>query len=127
MSDNQELNLNSKKIYIVEDDVFLGQILSQRIAAETTSLTLFKNGEDALAAIIQNVPDIVVLDIFLPGMDGFKVLENMKLNDNTKSIPVLVVSNANEADKAKSMGVEFLLKALTTPDEIVEKVKSMLG
>lgn len=127
---NVESSLKGKKIFIIEDDVFLGGILSQRIAAETTDLKLFKNGEDALAAMAKETPDIVLLDILLPGMDGFKVLENIRGNEKTKKIPVLIVSNTSQLEnkeKAKGMGAEFLLKALVTPYEIVEQVKKMLA
>ncbi len=124
------ISLKGKKIFIVEDDVFLGDILSQRIASETTDLVLFKSGEDALQAIEKAIPDIILLDILLPGIDGFKVLEILRSNDKTKSLPVLMVSNTTQPenkDKAKNLGAQFLLKALVTPVEIVEKVKEMLG
>lgn len=121
--------LKGKKIFIVEDDVFLGSMLSQRISAETTNVSLFKNGEDALKALENNMPDIIVLDIFLPGIDGFQVLQNLRDNQKTKNIPVLIVSNINQPDnkkRAETLGAQFLLKALVTPHDIVGKIKMML-
>lgn len=121
--------LTGKKVFIIEDDIFLGNILSQRISSETTDLVLFRNGEDALAAMDKAIPDIVMLDILLPGIDGFKVLETMRGNEKTKNVPVLVVSNTSQlenTERAKKLGAEFLLKALVTPHEIVEQVKKML-
>jgi len=122
-------SLKGKKIFIVEDDVFLGDILSKRIASETTDLTLFKNGEDALLALDKNIPDIILLDILLPGMNGFQVLEKIRNNNKTKNIPVLIVSNTSQStdrEKAKNLNAEFLMKALVTPYEIIDKVKQML-
>ncbi|MEI7709140.1 MAG: response regulator [bacterium] len=125
-----EPSLKGKKIYIIEDDVFLGGILSQRIAAETPDLKLFKNGEDGLAAIDKEIPDIILLDVLLPGMDGFQVLQAIRNNPKTKDLPVLIVSNTSQLEnkeRAKTMGAEFLLKALVTPYEIVEQVNKMLA
>lgn len=122
-------SLQGKKIFIIEDDVFLGDILSKRIASETNDLTLFKNGEDALLSLEKNIPNIILLDILLPGIDGFQVLQNIRNNEKTKNIPVLIVSNTSQSadrEKAKNLNAEFLMKALVTPYEIVDKVKQML-
>jgi CheY-like chemotaxis protein len=128
-SDDASFSLKGKRIFIVEDDAFLGNILSQRIASETNDLLLFNNGEDVLKAIDKNIPDLILLDVLLPGMDGFKVLEAIRGNEKTKHIPVLIVSNTNQLeneDRAKKLGAQFLLKALVTPFEIVEHAKKIL-
>ena len=128
-SNNEESSLKGKKVYIVEDDGFLGKILSQRIAGDVAESTVFKTGEDALLAIEKTIPDAIIMDVMLPGMDGFTILETLKKNEKTKNIPVLMASNANQPEnqeRAKALGAEFLMKALTTPVEIVDKVKEML-
>ncbi|MEK7219508.1 MAG: response regulator [Patescibacteria group bacterium] len=128
-SDKDEGLLKGKKIFIIEDDVFLGSMLSQRISSETTDVSLFKNGEDALKALEKSIPNIIILDIFLPGMDGFEVLQNIRGQEKTKNIPVLIVSNINQPDnkkRAETLSAQFLLKALVTPHDIVGKIKMML-
>jgi len=125
-----ESPLRGKKVFIVEDDAFLGTILSQRIASDLAESVVFPNGEEALEALKNDTPDIIVLDVMLPGMDGFQVLENIKNNPKTKNIPVLIVSNAHQPEsqeRAKNMGTDFIMKALTTPLEIVEKIKHKLA
>ena len=99
--DKADTPLKGKKIFIIEDDVFLGSMISQRISSETSDVSLFKNGEDALKALEKNIPDIVILDIFLPGIDGFQVLQNMRNDEKTKNVPVLIVSNINQPDNKK--------------------------
>ncbi|MDO8659602.1 MAG: response regulator [Candidatus Parcubacteria bacterium] len=121
--------LKGKKVFIVEDDVFLGSMISQRISVETSDVSLFKNGEDALKALETSIPDIIVLDIFLPGIDGFEVLQKVRDNEKIKNIPVLIVSNINQPDnkkRAETLGAQFLLKALVTPHDIVGKMNMML-
>ena len=122
-------SLKGKRVFIIEDDVFLGSMLSQRIATETNDVKLFKNGEEAITEMGKSIPDIVLLDILLPGIDGFEVLKRIRSNENTKNVPVLIVSNTSQLEnreKAKALGAEFLLKALVTPHEIVDKIESML-
>jgi len=121
--------LAGKKVVVVEDDAFLGNILSQKINGEDTTLHLFKNGEDALAYFEKDTADIAILDIFLPGVDGLHVLEKLRQNEKTKNMPVLVISNAAEneySERAKKLNAEFIIKAMTTPYEIVERLKKKL-
>ncbi len=123
-------SLKGKRVFIIEDDVFLGSMLSERIASETKEVKLFKNGEEAITEMDKNIPDIVLLDILLPGIDGFEVLKRIRASEKTKNIPVLIVSNTSQLEnreKAKALGAEFLLKALVTPHEIVDKIESMLA
>lgn len=124
-----DMSLKGKKVLVVEDDSFLGNILSQKIVADLADAHLFKNGEEALAFVETNIPDIAVLDIYLPGMDGMQVLEKLRANEKTKNMPVIVVSNAPETeykDRAAKLNAEFIIKAMTTPYEIVNKMKEIL-
>ncbi len=124
-----DLSLKGKKILIVEDDSFLGNILSQKILAELADASLFKNGEEALKFVETTTPDIAVLDIYLPGMDGMQVLEKLRSNEKTKNMPVMVVSNAPETEfkeRTAKLDAEFIIKAMTTPYEIVDRMKEIL-
>lgn len=117
------------KILIVEDDVFLGRVLSGQMKDAHMEVTCHSSGEDALEYMKSNIPDLVIMDIFLPGMNGLDVLDAMRNDPRTKLTPVLVVSNTDEAkdrERAKGLGARFLIKAATSPDDIVAAVEETL-
>ena len=123
-----DTNLNSKKVFIVEDDTFLGSILEQHMS-ERAKVTLYRNGEEALAALKTETPDVLVLDIFLPGINGLDLLEQLRKDEHTKNLKVLVVSNTDEKkdrDRATSLGAAFMIKAMTEPQDIVNAVLNEL-
>jgi len=122
--------LEGKKILVVEDDKFLGSILVSRLVGQKVDTAYANSGEAALEEIKKQVPDIVLLDVLLPGIDGFEVLKQIRANPLTEKVPVMVLSNFNQLkdkEKAESMGASFLVKALVNPDDIVEQVRKMLN
>lgn len=119
-----ETNLSSKKVFIVEDDTFLGKILTENMS-ESVKVSLYPNGEEALTALKTELPDMLVLDIFLPGINGLDLLEQLRKDERTKNLKVMVVSNTDEKkdrDRATSLGATFLIKAMTEPQDIVNAV-----
>ncbi len=123
------METNYKTVYIIEDDVFLGKVISGQIREVPLNVTLFTSGKEGLDATIQSRPDILLLDIFLPDMNGLDVLKELRNHEETKNLPVIVVSNTDEAmdrDKAASLGAQFMIKAATSPDEIVAEVQRVL-
>ena len=119
----------TKKVFIVEDDVFLGRVLSGQIREAKMDAQLFTMAEDALEALKTTIPSIILMDIFLPGINGLDALEQIRKNEATKHVPVLVVSNTDEAkdrDRAVSLGAEFMIKGASTPDDIVKHVADIL-
>lgn len=126
---NEGTPFTGKVVYIVEDDVFLGKVLSQKVEEAKIVPRRFINSEDALAALKTERPHLILLDIFLPGMNGLDALGLMRKDENTRDIPVIVVSNTDEAkdrEAALNLGAKFLIKAATTPDEIIEHVYDAL-
>lgn len=126
----QDADLSGKKVLIVEDDVFLGHVLAKYMTGEQVDTIQVKSAEEAAAAIEKGIPDIVVLDIYLPGMSGLEFLEKLRADEKTKALPVMVVSNASQSedrDKAESLGATFFVKALVSPQEILDNVKKVLG
>jgi len=92
------------KILVVDDDREIVRGLSIRLRAAGYEVRTAYNGEDGLAAAIEMLPDAIVLDIRMPGMDGFAVLDNLLRHNDTKSIPVVMLSaNAIERAKAKAL------------------------
>lgn len=124
------INLEGKKIAWVEDDQFLTKIIAQKFASTKCSLLHFAEGMEALKAISEELPDIVVLDILLPGIDGFEILRRLKEDSKTKNIPVILLSNlgqVSDMEKGKSLGAaRFIIKATVAPNEIMEQIEEVL-
>lgn len=122
--------LQGKKIMWVEDDKFLSDIIARKLSLQGCSLVNATEGEEALKLLEEEKPDVVLLDILLPGVDGYEVLKRLKENQKTKGIPVILLSNLGQRDdveKGKSLGAaRFLIKATVTLDEIVEEIKTVL-
>lgn len=125
------MNENSKttKILTVEDDLFLKELLAGKLSNDEFDVAYASNGEEALALANSENPDIILLDILLPGMSGYEVLEKLKADEATAAIPVLILSNfgqPEDIEKGKSLGaVDFLVKANNSLDAIVERVREI--
>lgn len=119
-----------KRILIVEDDQFLRDLMERKLLKEGFTVDTAIEGDSGLQKIAASKPDLVLLDIILPGMDGFTILERVKGDPATASIPVILLTNLgqrDDLDKGLKMGaVDYLVKAHFTPGDIVEKVKTVL-
>jgi DNA-binding response OmpR family regulator len=126
-------NAEKAKIHvlIVEDDAFLANIYKTKFEMEGFKVSTSENGEAGLSDIKKKKPDIVLLDILLPKMDGFAVLERLKADNEAKNIPVILLTNLGQKDdvqKGLEMGaVDYLIKAHFKPSEVVEKVRKILN
>ncbi len=119
------------KLIIVEDDPFLLSILAEKLKEAHFDIETAIDGEDGLNKIKSGNFDLVLLDMVLPKIDGFKILEEIRNGSQIKKIPVIVLSNLydkNNIDKAILLGArEYIVKAYNTPEEIVLKIKSFLA
>lgn len=117
-------------VLIVEDDSFLANIYKTKFEMEGFKVNIAEDGEAGLNEAKKKKPDIVLLDILLPKMDGFTVLEHLKADAEVKDIPVILLTNLgqkDDVDKGLDMGaVDYLIKAHFKPSETVEKVKKVL-
>ena len=117
------------KIIIVEDDLFLLSILVEKFKETDFDVETAIDGEDGLNKIKAGGFDLVLLDMVLPKIDGFKILEELR-GGKLKKIPVIILSNLydkNNIDKAILLGAkDYIVKARSTPEEIVLKIKSFL-
>jgi DNA-binding response OmpR family regulator len=130
-------NTNVKKLNIkvslVEDDPFLREICSKKLAKEGYTVYEAIDGQQALDTINKVKPDIVLLDIILPAIDGFQVLHEIRASSDTaiSKVPVIMLSNLGQDDdikKAMEMGAnDYLVKAHFTTEEIAGKIKKTLG
>lgn len=119
------------KLIIVEDDPFLLSILAEKLKEAGFDIETATDGEDGLKKIKSGNFSLVLLDMVLPKIDGFKILEELRNDDKLKKIPVMILSNLydkNNIDKAVLLGAkEYIVKAYNTPEEIVLKIKSFLA
>ena len=116
-----------KSVLLIEDDRFLIKIYSNRLKLKGFDIYLSSEGEEGIRMAKDNKPDLVLLDLVLPRMSGFEVLEQLKNNPATKKIPVIILSNLsqkNDKENAEMLGaVDYLVKTDVTLDTIVERVK----
>lgn len=118
-----------KKVLWVEDDTLLSTILTKKF--ETTGFKLLKavNGEEAFRFLSTETPNVIVLDILLPEMSGFDILQKIKMDERLKNIPVIILSNMSkqsDLDKAKVLGADkFIVKAAVSLDEIIKEIDVM--
>jgi len=119
-----------KKILIIEDDKFLRELIAKKLLKENFEIFEAIDGEEGLKKIKEEKPDLILLDLILPGIDGFEVLAQIKKDPAMLSIPVIILSNLGQKEdieKGMRMGaVDFLIKAHFTPGEIIDKIKSVL-
>lgn len=121
---------DKKKILIVEDDVFIRDIYQVKFSQEGFDVTTAENGLEAVKKLELSVPDIMLLDIIMPYMDGMEVLKKIKSNDAWKEIPIIMLTNISEKEKVNEgmeQGVnDYLIKSHFTPSEVVQKVNTLL-
>jgi len=123
-------NVGRKRILMVEDDKFMVKLYEARLTAEGFEISVAVTGDACLERAPEFKPDVILLDIMLPLMDGFTVLEKLKANAETADIPVIVFSNReNPGDhsRASQLGaVDFLTKVNTPPGEVVRRINMAL-
>ena len=119
-----------KKILLVEDEEMLANMYQVKFQNDGFHLIKAANGEEGLALADKEKPDMILLDVIMPKMDGFTVLKRLKENPNTKNIPVLLLTNLGQDEdikKGNELGaVGYLVKANITPSEVVAKVKETM-
>ena len=125
-----ESKLNGKTILWVEDDAFLSEIITQKLNKRGCKYFFAKDSEQAFEVLKNNVPDVIILDILLPGKDGFEILAEIKKDAKLKDVPVIMLTNFNQQEKidqAMPLGaVKFLVKAIYTLEEILAEIEKAL-
>ena len=120
-----------KKIMLIEDDTFISSLITSEIKKAGYEVEAVYDGSRGITAVVEQKPDLILLDLLMPQMDGFQVLEKLKADVATSPIPVIVFSNFGEpkdVKRAKDGGaVDFLVKVNFTPKEIIEKIRNILG
>jgi len=119
-----------KTILIIEDDKFLRELICQKLKKEGFAISEAVDGEKGLQKVKTEKPGLVLLDLILPGIDGFEVLTEVKKDPVLAEIPVIILSNLGQKDDIerglKLGAVDYLIKAHFTPGEIIKKIKKIL-
>ncbi len=120
----------ANKILVIEDDKFLRELIVKKLVKEGYETVEAIDGEEGIKKIKSEKPDLILLDLILPGIDGFEVLSKMKEDTMVSSTPVIILSNLGQkedVEKGLKLGaVDYLIKAHFTPGEIIEKIRANL-
>lgn len=123
--------LAGKTVMWVEDDQFLSDLISRKLSSQGCKLLYARTGEDALKILDTEKPDVITLDLLLPGISGFDVLQKIKSDPRIKSVPVVILSNYsqnNEMERAQKLGaVKFLVKASIVLDDLVKELNAVVS
>ncbi len=118
------------KVVLVEDEKMLADMYSTKFAMEGFDVHTAYDGAAGLAMAKEVVPDIILLDVIMPKLDGFAVLKELKADAGVKDVPVMLLTNLGQEEdikKGKELGaVDYFVKANHTPAEVVQKVQSIL-
>ena len=120
-----------KKVLVAEDDPSLSQILSSRLTRAGAEVIKARDGEETLKAIREAKPDLILLDLILPGKyDGFEVLQKIQEDPTMGGRPIIIISNLgqeSDIERVKQLGaVEYYVKAQTSINDLVNKIMGAL-
>lgn len=122
--------MSKQTILLVEDDGFLASIYAQKLEVEGFDVSFATNGEDGLRLAHKDHPDLVLLDLLMPRMDGFEMLEKLKSDEELKEIPVLILTNLGQKEDVErciQLGAAgYVIKAHSLPSETINRVKEIL-
>lgn len=122
---------NHKKILVVEDDGMISSMYKTKFEADGFEVLIAADGASGLEIAKKEKPDMVMLDVILPQLDGFSVLEEIKKDKALKATPVIMLTNlSTEEDKIKGEklgALDYLVKASLTPGQVSSKIKKVLG
>lgn len=122
--------MEKRKILIIEDELTLRNALAEYLLGEKFEVVTASDGEKGLGLAISETPDLIILDIILPKLDGFKVLEEIKKDEKAKNIPVILLTNLESAEdiqKAFEKGADtYLVKSEYSLEDIAKKIRGIL-
>ena len=123
--------IEPKKILLVEDDDNLADIYLTRLQSEGFEVRSVPNGEDALAAAVKYKPDLILLDLMMPKISGFDVLDILRNTPETANVKIiLLTARGQEADRQKAISLgadDYLVKAQVVIADVVTRIKQQLG
>ena len=125
------MNGQKKKILLVEDDMALSAVYRSRLEIEGFDVREANNGEDALSATVEYRPDLILLDVMMPKISGFDVLDILRNTPETANVRIIMLtalSQPKDKERAESLGVDdYLVKSQVVIGDVVARVKHQLG
>ena len=130
-ADDFKMPANPKRILLVEDDDALANVYMSRLQAEGFEMRRVSNGEEALANAINFKPDLVLLDVMMPKVSGFDVLDILRNTPDTANLKIIMLtalSQDSDKERAESLGVDdYLVKSQVVIADVVDRIKKHLG
>jgi DNA-binding response OmpR family regulator len=118
-------------VLIVDDDAFLAGIYATKLDLEGFEVVSARDGEEGYKAAVKEKPDLILMDVLMPKLDGFEALKRLKADAETKAIPVIMLTNLGQKEDIEKGiqegAVDYLIKAHFVPAEAVEKIKKVLN
>lgn len=118
-------------IFLIEDDPFLIDVYSAKLKEVGFEVDIATSGEEGIRKIKQKKPDLLLLDIVLPGANGWEIIERIRKDEAIKDLKIVILSNLTEKDEVEKglwLGADkYLIKAHFTPSQIVEEIKKILS
>ena len=125
------MNGQKKKILLVEDDMALSAVYRSRLEMEGFDVREANKGEDALSATVEYRPDLILLDVMMPKISGFDVLDILRNTPETANVRIIMLtalSQPKDKERAESLGVDdYLVKSQVVIGDVVARVKHHLG
>ena len=120
-----------KNVLLVDDDLTLREMYEERLKAEGFNIIQATNGEEALQKAKESKPNVILLDIMMPKVNGFDVLKELKADDELKTIPVIVltalIQDVDRVQGKKLGAADYIVKSETMPGEVIAKIKNAIG
>lgn len=127
----QATQIANKRLVMVEDEESIRELYKRQLQLAGLQVDAFANGKEGLNAILNGNYDLILLDIMLPDINGLEILKEVKKNEKTKVLPVLLLTNLGQDAVIKEgfqLGAEgYILKAAYTPDQIIQEIKNVLA
>lgn len=128
---NQYFKEMTKEILMVEDDDFLRETFAKQLSSNSDYKFIgVDSAEKAFEYMEMSTPNIIILDLVLPRINGYEILEKIRKNPKTKDIPVIIFSNLYEKkdiERASELGiVDFMIKSNNSIEELIDRIKSIL-
>lgn len=122
---------NKKKILVVEDEVALLEALTEKLRKENFEVLQARNGQEGLQQALANHPDLILLDILMPVMDGMTALTKLRADDWGKTVPIIILTNLSDeqrvSDSLEAGVFDYLVKSGWTLEDLTKKIKDRLG
>ena len=120
-----------KTILLVDDDLTLREMYEERLKAEGFNIIQATNGEEAIAKARETKPNVILLDIMMPKVNGFDVMKELKADADTKGIPIIVltalIQDVDRIQGKKLGAADYIVKSETMPGEVIDKIKNAIG